>query len=107
MGKISLEEINVKYFPYIPIHVVGEAGPALLRVSREHKLVDETGPFTVARRPTVSPLGPALTRTAPPAAPIAFTSGQQATSPVPLRGFDRFPAFDDSGDHSAAISLGE
>lgn len=90
-----------------------EPDPSLFRVPAGYKVIDETGPFivTAGDPPGGNGAAPAARRAGTPpvskSGPIASTAAQQSTSPVPLRGFDHFLAFDDSGDHSAAISLGD
>lgn len=81
-----------------------EPDASLFQVPEGYKIVDETKPFTIT---TGNPSPPR--RASPPSgvAPGATTTAQLSASPVPLRSFNRFLALDDSGDHSAAISLGD
>jgi hypothetical protein len=87
-----------------------EPDPSLFQVPAGFKVVDETGPFIITIGNAVAPPVSARAAGAVPSSassPLAAHAAQPSTAPVPLRAFNRFLAFEDSGDHSAAISLGD
>ena len=88
---------------------------ALFRPPAGYQVVDETGPFVV-KTGDGGPAARGMASAGPNRSPSVFPpatsaivahTADPATSPVPLRAFERFLPLEDSGDHSAAISLGD